>query len=87
MSQIHTWSKFSTSPFKAGEIEDQMIGKKVRCDTYSGKTFEGRVIMAREVVSTGTFEWKLILSVHDVEAATIQDVRIPISDVQQMEVL
>ena len=86
MSQIHTWSKYSTSPHKAQQIEEQMIGKSVRCDTYNGKTHEGRVIMAREMTSTGDVAWTLVLSVSDVEAATIKDVFIPIRDVQQMEV-
>ena len=87
MTTIHTWSKYSTSPFKAAEIEEQMIGKTVRCDTYSGKTYEGKVIMAREMISTGDVAWTLVLSVSDVEAATIKDVFIGIRDVQQMEVL
>jgi hypothetical protein len=82
MSIVHTWSKYSTSPFKAGEIEDEMLGQTVRCDTYSGKTYEGKVVMAREMISTGDVAWTLVLSVSEDEP----NVFIPIRDVQQMEV-
>ena len=85
MSQIHTWSKFTTSAFKAGVIENH-LNETVRYEKYNGDTGEGQVIMAREMTSTGDMAWKMVLSVSDLESCTVRDVFIPLRDVQQIEV-
>ncbi len=85
MSVIHTWSKYTTSSFKAGVIENHMH-ETVRYEKYNGDTGEGQVIMAREMTSTGDVQWTLVLGVSDIEAATMRDVFIPLTDVQQIEV-
>ena len=85
MSAIHTWSKFTTSAFKAAQIEERGLGQMIRYETYDGQTERGRVIMAREMSSAGDFKWKLVISVSDLESMTLKDRFIPLENVAQVE--
>jgi hypothetical protein len=85
MCVIHTWSKFTTSAFKAAQIEERGLHEAIRWETYDGQTGEGRVIMAREMNSTGDAEWKLVVSVTDFDRMTIKDKFIPLKDLAQVE--
>ena len=85
MSVIHTWSKFTTSAFKAAQIEERGLHQMIRYETYDGQTGEGEVIMAREMSSAGDFQWKLVISVTDLDRMTIKDKFVPLQDVAQVE--